>query len=253
MSEIHALRERAKELRCLYRVDAIVADRGQTPAEAFARVLEAIPSGWQHPDTSGARLDYLARHYVGPGFSPASPKLSQPVRLWGVEVGRLEVSDEHAGVEGSHPLFLPEEEELLRRIASRLGEYMEWKHAELLGGRASATGNHWSWRQRFAESLADSLDAERFGVSRLFIGGSTASGQAGPGSDIDLYVLCNGTEAQRSELGLWLQGWSSCLAEVSLQQTGQPFPGGILNVQWLQSAPDLARRPDLQELTLGTA
>lgn len=253
MKEIHALRERAKELRCLYRIDAIVSDRGQTPAQAFMQTLEAIPDGWQHPSSTGARIDYLARHYVGPGFSSDGRSLSQPIHLFGVAVGRIDVSDTDPGTGDSAPDFLPEEHELLRRIAGRLGEYLEWKHTELLGTRTATAGEHWRWRQRFAEALADAVHPDRFGVAQLFLGGSTALGDAGPGSDIDLYVVFTGSDLQRRDLSAWLEGWSLCLAEVSLQQTGHPFPGGILNVKWLEEAPDLSRRPDLLELSLRSA
>ncbi len=250
MKDVQALQERAKELRCLYAVDAVVSDRAQTPAQAFLRVLREIPAGWQRPETTGASIDYLGRHYVGPGFSADGRRLSEPVLLWDVAVGQIEVSDHGEEAMHSERPFLPEESELLRRIASRLGEYLEWKHTELLGERSAARKNHWAWRERFAAALADRIDAERFGVARLFLGGSTARGHAGPGSDIDLYVVFHGSDAQRRDLSAWLEGWSLCLGEVALQQTGQPFPEGILNVRWLDREPDMRQRLELHELAL---
>jgi hypothetical protein len=250
MTDIRALQERAKELRCLYAVDAVVSDRGQTPGGAFSRVLREIPAGWQNPETTGACIEYLGRRYVGPGFSSDGRILSEPILLWDVNVGRISVSARGEESIHSDEPFLAEESELLRRIATRLGEYLEWKHTELLGERGAAKRNHWAWRERFATALADRIDAARFGVSRLFLGGSTARGDAGPGSDIDLYVVFGGLEAQKRDLTAWLEGWSLCLGEVALQQTGQPFPGGILNVHWLQREPDSRQRLELRELTL---
>lgn len=246
MDEIRSLQERAKELRCLYAVDSIVADRAQPPARVFARILEEIPAGWQHPESTGARIEYLGRAHVGPGFDPARELLSEPIVLWGTEVGHVAVSD----AQDAGPGFLPEEAELLRRIAGRIGEYLEWKHNELLGEPASARRNHWAWRQRFAEALADSLDADRFGVEAMFLGGSTARGDAGPGSDLDLYIVPSGTDEQRRDLAMWLEGWSHCLGEVALQQTGYPFPDGMLNVEWLDRVPDAHRAAELQPLRL---
>lgn len=246
MKDFHALQERAKELRCLYAIDSVVSDRGQTPSSAFLGVLEAVPAGWQHPESTGARIEYLGRSYVGPGFSSDGQMMSEPLRLWGTEVGQIIVS-EHGGAQQP---FLPEEVELLRRIARRLGEYLEWKHTELLGERTPPTATHWAWRQRFAEALADHLDAKRFGVTNLYVGGSTARGDARSGSDIDLYVAFHGSEQQKTELTAWIEGWSLCLAQVALQQTGVSFPGGILNVQWLQGEPGVWQQAELQELTL---
>ncbi len=250
MHDIHALNERAKELRCLYTIDSIVCDRRQTPVQVFLRLLQEIPAGWQDPAGTGAQIEYLGRSYVGPGFSPEGQMMSCPLLPWNAEIGSISVS-RRIDPEGSvKDPFLVEEHELLRRIASRLGDYLEWKQAELLGERTPASSAHWTWRQRFAEALADSIDAARFGVSRVYLGGSTARGDAGPASDIDLYIECNGSEQKKSELSLWIEGWSFCLAEVALQQTGQPFPGGILNVQWLKGEPSVWQRSELQELTL---
>lgn len=247
--ELRELRERAKELRCLYRVNEIVSRRGQPPARTFLAVLEAIPDGWQRPDSTGSRIEYLGRSYVGPGYSSAGLSLSEPIRLNQVEVGRIEVSDAFADDAGA-ATFLEEEKELLRNIALRLGEYLEWKHTELLGEMATATDVHWRWRDRYAEALAASLDADRFGVAGLYLYGSTENGNAGPGSDIDLLIVCCGTETQREWLSHWLEGWSLCLAELALQHTGYDFPHGILNIQWTTKTPELRHRPDLRPLQL---
>ncbi|MGE3780547.1 MAG: nucleotidyltransferase domain-containing protein [Pirellulaceae bacterium] len=251
MNDICALRERAKELRCLYSLDAVFADRAQTPVNVFLRVVQEIPAGWQRPESTGARIEYLGRSYVGPGFTNDGQMMSEPIRLWGSEIGRVSVSVREP--EATDQLFLEDEAELLRRIAGRLEEYLDWKHAELLGERPASVRNHWAWRQRFAEALADNIQPARWGVSRMFIGGSTSRGDAGPASDIDLYIIFAGSDQQKRDLSLWLEGWSRCLGEVALLQTGQPFPDGVLNVQWLASEPSIWQRAELHELKLGNS
>lgn len=230
----------------MYAIDSIVSDRGRTPGSTFMRVLEEIPGGWQRPESTGARIEYLGRGYSGPGFASDGQIISEAILLWGTKVGKIEVSDR------SEPrqAFLPEEVELLRRISSRLGDYLEWKHTELLEERTAPSAIHWSWRQRYVEALADKIDAERFGVLRAYVGGSIARGDAGSGSDIDLYIQSDGSEEQKRELLAWLEGWSLCLAQVALQQTGVSFPNGILNVKWLEREPGALQRFELQELTL---
>lgn len=248
--DIRALNERAKELRCIYAIEKVISDRGQTPSRVFVQVLKAIPAGWQHPDSTGAQIVYLGRSYVGMGFASDGALIHERIMLWGTEVGQITVSGKSGSTEQGAPPFLPEESELLHRIAARLGEYLEWKHTELLGERTSASANHWAWRQRFAEALADALDPRRLGISRIFIGGSTARGDAGPASDIDLYIWFHGSAEQKSELCAWLDGWSMCMAQVALQLTGQPFPHGMLNVQWLDGQPDMRHQVELVELQL---
>ena len=122
MPEPGDLREREKELRCLYAVHDILRDRAQSPVQAFARVVEAIPEGWQRPKAVGARIEYLGRSYVGPGFCSASPTIHEPIRVWDTTVGRVDVSDTSDPDEPAERLFLREERDLLRSIAARVGE-----------------------------------------------------------------------------------------------------------------------------------
>jgi len=98
----------------------------------------------------------------------------------------------------------------------------------------------WRWRLSMAEQVAAELDAERFGVRALYVFGSTKSGSAGPGSDIDLLVHFDGSEQQRRDLLLWLEGWSLCLAEMNYQRTGYRTPG-LLDVH-IVTDDDIQRR-----------
>jgi len=50
---------------------------------------------------------------------------------------------------------------------------------------------------------------------------------ARPGSDIDLLVHFAGTEEQRRDLQLWLEGWSLSLAEMNYLRTGYRSEGLI--------------------------
>lgn len=89
--------------------------------------------------------------------------------------------------------------------------------------------NHWRWRLRMAQQIASKLDAERFAVRAFYIFGSTKNATAGPASDIDLLIHFSGTDEQREELMLWLQGWSFCLSEMNFLRTGYNT-NGLLDV-----------------------
>lgn len=86
--------------------------------------------------------------------------------------------------------------------------------------RPRSTEDFWRWRYNIAERIAWHLDPERFGVKGLYVFGSTKNATAGPGSDIDMLVHFNGSEKQRRELMIWLEGWSLTLAELNYQRTG---------------------------------
>ncbi|MFB3854216.1 MAG: nucleotidyltransferase domain-containing protein [Vicinamibacterales bacterium] len=96
------------------------------------------------------------------------------------------------------------------------------------------------WRLQMAERLGSHLDGARFGVRALYVIGSTKDATAGPGSDIDLLVLFEGTPAQREALMLWLEGWSLCLGETNRLRTGHDA-GGMLDVH-IVTAEDVADR-----------
>ena len=78
----------------------------------------------------------------------------------------------------------------------------------------------WRWRYHMAEQLAARIDSSRFGVKGFYLFGSTGSGTAGPGSDIDIIIHFEGNDTQLKELESWLDGWSTSLAEINYMNTG---------------------------------
>jgi len=80
-----------------------------------------------------------------------------------------------------------------------------------------------------AERIAANLDPARFGVAALYVLGSAKNATAGASSDIDLLVHFRGTGRQRTDLVLWLEGWSLCLDEVNFLRTGNRT-GGLLDI-----------------------
>lgn len=233
--EMWALKERAKELRCIYNVSSALSHRDEPPQVVFQWVLEAIPPAWQFPEDTTARIEYLGRTHALPDFVDTPWRLRSPISIWRTPVGAIEVhytQEKPIAWEGP---FLKEERQLLDNIAHRLGEYLEWKQRELSGERLGAAPEHWRWRQRFAERIAAAIDPIRFGVQAVYLFGSTEAGDANVGSDIDLLVIWNGDARRLSEFQVWLEGWSLCLAEISFQLYGVPSEG-LLDVKYLHSA-----------------
>jgi Nucleotidyltransferase domain len=233
-----ALRERAKELRCLYRVISALSCREEPPNVVFRRILDAIPPAWQYPEDTTARIEYFGRTHALPDFVDTSWRMRSPISIWRTQVGVIEVHYKRERPSAWVGPFLREEQELLDNIAHRIGEYLEWKQRELGTERLGAAPDHWRWRQRFAERIAALIDPARFGVREVYLFGSTELGNAGVGSDIDLMVVFDGNAQQRKELQAWLEGWSLCLAEISFQLYGLPS-SGLLDVRFLD--PDEAR------------
>jgi pyruvate,water dikinase len=104
----------------------------------------------------------------------------------------------------------------------------------------SKSTNYWAWRFQMAEHIASLLDPERFGVKGFYIFGSTKNATAGPESDIDLLIHFDGTKKQRSDLLIWLEGWSLSLDEMNYHRTGHRT-GGLLDVH-LVTDEDIANK-----------
>ena len=257
--ELWALRERAKELRCIYDVSAALSRRDEPPQVVFRWVLDAIPPAWQYPEDTTARIEYLGRTHALPDFMDTPWRLRSPISVWRTSLGAIEVHYKREKAIAWEGPFLREERELLDNIAHRIGEYLEWKQRELGGERLGAAPEHWRWRQRFAERFASMIDPARFGVRAVYLFGSTEAGNADVGSDIDLIVVRDGDAHQRRDFEMWLEGWSLCLAEISFQLYGVPSHG-LLDVKYLDSEEAQVQIPSfsragktLQALPVGTS
>jgi pyruvate,water dikinase len=82
------------------------------------------------------------------------------------------------------------------------------------------TDIHWRWRLQVAESIAELIDTDGFGIKSIYIFGSVNNATAGPESDIDLLIHFQGSEPQKENLLLWLDGWNDALSEMNYQRTG---------------------------------
>jgi hypothetical protein len=102
------------------------------------------------------------------------------------------------------------------------------------------SGEHWRWRLRMAERIAELMPHERFGVKQCYVFGSAKNATAGPSSDLDLLIHFSGSDLQREQLLLWLDGWSRSLAEVNYLRTGYSMEG-MLDVH-LVTDEDIERR-----------
>lgn len=131
--------------------------------------------------------------------------------------------------------------ELDQAVAYLSPSQMESEQAESGFVAAGRSGDeHWRWRYRMAQRIAEQLDARKFGVKAFYLIGSTKNATAGPRSDIDVLLHFEGTDAQRKDLALWLEGWSRCLAELNFLRTGYQCEG-LLDAQFITDG-DIAGR-----------
>ena len=132
MSAIHArmperiserkLTERVKELACLYAV-ARIAQRPDDPLPDLVRaVVAAIPQGFQFPEAAMVHVRLDEQEY---GAAGSAERLFAELTVDGEARGRIAVSYSADLDPEDQPLFLPEEQQLLDKLAQELSLIIE--------------------------------------------------------------------------------------------------------------------------------
>lgn len=121
---LQQLRERAKELNCIYRVEEALADHAAPIDDVCRRIIEAIPPGWQYPEVCVARIQLEGKTYASHLFEETGWVLSADILAGDIAVGSLEVFYTDEMPEFDEGPFLKEEAKLIRTIADRIGHYV---------------------------------------------------------------------------------------------------------------------------------
>ncbi len=126
----YILRERIKELNCLYGISRLVENEDLSIDDILQGVVSLIPPAWQYPEITCARVKLKRREFKTPNFRETDWKQSKNIMVKSKRFGVLEVcylKEKPACDEGP---FLTEERSLLHVIAERLGHIIEHKTDE---------------------------------------------------------------------------------------------------------------------------
>jgi len=126
---LHDLRERAKELNCLYEVQELLSNPGLTVDEICQGIIRVIPPGWQYPDVCQAEIVYAGQRYRSPGFQESPWVQSAEIVVQDERVGMISVYYTEERPPSDEGPFLKEERKLINTIAEQLGFYI--LHAQL--------------------------------------------------------------------------------------------------------------------------
>ena len=88
---IEDLRERAKELQCLYRVEEALSEETETLGETLERVVRLIPPGWQYPERCAAVIEIDGHTYRSKAFEPTPWSIHADIEVQGRVLGRISV------------------------------------------------------------------------------------------------------------------------------------------------------------------
>ncbi len=117
----HALRERVKELNCLYGIAKLVEHHEPSLDGLLQGAVDLLPSSWQYPAVTCARIIIEEKKYISPGFNETCYKQSADIVITGKKAGVVEVFYTEERPQADEGPFLKEERALIDTIARKLG------------------------------------------------------------------------------------------------------------------------------------
>lgn len=125
-----ALKERIKEIKCMYGICQTYNLPGLTLKSVLRRVAGLLPPAMQHPEIASARIMLDGISYKSPGFKSKGEKLSADIIINNRKRGVIEVVYEEKVHELGIEPFLREEKNLLVSVARNVALIVERKKAE---------------------------------------------------------------------------------------------------------------------------
>jgi pyruvate,water dikinase len=121
---VESLRERAKELNCLYQVEELTNKSDIEIEEVFKGIIKAIPPGWQFPDVCKAKIEFKDSVYQSPDFEESEWVQSADIIVQDEKMGKISVYYTEKTPAMDIGPFLKEEQKLLQTIADRIGHFI---------------------------------------------------------------------------------------------------------------------------------
>jgi signal transduction histidine kinase len=126
---LHALRERVKELTSLHATARILQDGTKPVAEVMRTLAALLPSAWQYPEITAARIRYQDLQAVSPGFAESPWRQAAAFATSDGRAGAIEIFYLEARPPADDGPFLKEERDLIDSLAEMLSSYFQHKLA----------------------------------------------------------------------------------------------------------------------------
>jgi signal transduction histidine kinase len=125
-----ALRERVKELTCLYGIAKVAKSPAISLGDLLRAVAELLPPGWQYPEVTQGRIILDDEAYCTAGFSEIVSSQSAEIWVEGKARGLVEVAYTRELPEMDEGPFLKEERSLINEIARQVGIIVAQREAD---------------------------------------------------------------------------------------------------------------------------
>ncbi|MCP4634725.1 MAG: hypothetical protein GY855_17490, partial [candidate division Zixibacteria bacterium] len=120
-----ALRERVKELTCLYNIGKLAGQESKTHSEILQDIVDLIPPAWQYPEVTEGRITFDGNVYKTSGFQKLWQTQLTDIIVKGVKRGTVEVVYTKLKPSLDEGPFLTEEKKLLELIAGQVSLIVE--------------------------------------------------------------------------------------------------------------------------------
>ena len=120
-----ALRERVKELTCLYSLAQLAGRPGITLEAILRGAVELLPPAWQYPEITAGRIGLDGRSYVTANFKETGQMQSAPIMVTGKRRGSVDVAYIEERPELDEGPFLREERNLIDAVARHIALIVE--------------------------------------------------------------------------------------------------------------------------------
>ncbi|MFC1940984.1 helix-turn-helix transcriptional regulator [Chloroflexota bacterium] len=117
----NALRERIKELNCLYGVSQLAERHFNSLDNLLEELVNFIPYSWQYPDITCARIVFKENTYKSAGFKVTEWRQSSRIYIYSEPVGEVAVFYLEERPPDDEGPFLKEERALLDALADQIG------------------------------------------------------------------------------------------------------------------------------------
>lgn len=121
------LREREKELNCLYMVEEMISNDHLSISEIFSGIVNILPLGWRFPDICCVKIVYNNCSYQTPGFISSPISDSCALKAEGKVIGSIEVVYIREVPITPEGFFLGKEHKLIRTVAERIGQMIVYR------------------------------------------------------------------------------------------------------------------------------
>lgn len=116
-----ALRERIKELNCLYGIARLAERHPDSVENMLGELVNFLPFSWQYPEITCARIIFKDRTFKSRGFEVTKWRQSSRIFMYNEPVGEVSIFYLEECPPADEGPFLKEERALLDALAERIG------------------------------------------------------------------------------------------------------------------------------------